>query len=314
MISFKNKKHTAVFGLVLVLTFGCTATGQIDWAKLGGTLLQVAALNYTGPLVETVDTVFTAFTGKKMERPPASQDPESQDQQYPYPEPAYPEQTTGPQGYPPDMNQPQDGWDSWGDPYPDPAARTNPAPNALAIDFAMMRAAPGGYALMQDGTRLRDGVGRPEDGDKFGIVFATNETAYVYIVNVDATGWAQTLFPYPDVPGYGNPVAPGREIILPNDQLYGLDDARGIETVFVLVSRQPNLDLENALQPLRGMERSASIGARGNQARVSIPSVGQRGLVGIVPGANKAQTVSLDRYFTEPETGELAFSRWFTHE
>lgn len=309
MNSFKNNKHTAVLGLILVITFGCTATGQVDWAKLGGTILQVAALNYTGPLVETVDTIFTAFTGKEMQRPDQSQYPDSQ-----YPAPAYPDQTAGDQGYPQEAGYADESWDSWGDPYPDPEERANPASTALSIDFAMLQTVPGGFAVMPDGARLRDGVGRSEAGDRFGIAFTTSEPAYVYIVNVDATGWAQTLFPYPDVPGYANPVAPGREVILPSEQLYGLDDARGVETVFVLVSRTPNRDLEAALEPLRGMERNASVGARGNQARVSVPSVGQRGLLGIVPGASQAQTVPLDRYFTEPMVGELAFSRWFNHE
>lgn len=314
MNSFKKNKQTAVFGLILVMTFGCTATGQIDWARVGGTFLQVAALNYTGPLVGTVDTLFTSFTGKEMQRPDLAQNPDSQ-----YPAPIYPEQTAGDQGYPQqgypqDASYPEESWDSWGDPYPDPSARANPAPTALSIDFAMLQTVPGGFAVMPDGARLRDGVGRSEAGDRFGIAFATNEQAYVYIVNIDATGWAQTLFPYPDVPGYANPVAPGNEIILPSEELYGLDDARGVETVFVLVSRTPNYDLEAALQPLRGMERTASVGARGNHARVSIPTSGQRGLLGIVPGAAQAKTASLDRYFTEAATDELAFSRWFSHE
>jgi hypothetical protein len=184
----------------------------------------------------------------------------------------------------------------------------------LSIDLALLRTHGNEFAVMPDGARLRDGIGRPEDGDRFGIVFATNQTAYVYIVNIDATGWAQTLFPYPDVPGFNNPVAPGTPVLLPNEQLYGLDDARGVETVFVLVSRTPNAGLENALAPLRGMERIASIGERGAESRVSVPLVGQRGLVGIVPGATRAQNMPLDRYFTEPGTNELAFSRWFNHE
>jgi hypothetical protein len=186
--------------------------------------------------------------------------------------------------------------------------------NALSIDFALLRTFGNEFVMMPDGARLSDGVNRPESGDRFGIVFSTTESAYVYIVNIDATGWAQTLFPYPDIPGFSNPVAPGQPVLLPNEQLYGLDDARGVETVFVLVSRTPNVQLENALVPLRGLERSAFVSSRGVEERVSIPMVGQRGLVGIVPGATRAQGVSLDRFFTAPNAGEMAFSRWFVHE
>jgi hypothetical protein len=229
--------------------------------------------------------------------------PESQ-----YPQGQYPDQTAN------QPNYPQQGWESWGDPFPDPSQRAVVERNALSIDFALMRTLGNEFAMMPDGARLRDGVNRQEAGDRFGIVFSTNEPVYVYIVNIDATGWAQTLFPYPDIPGFSNPVAPGQPVLLPNDQLYGLDDARGTETIFVLVSRMPNHELENALAPLRGLERSALVSARGANERVTIPMVGQRGLLGIVPGANRAEGVALDRFFTAPNAGELAFSRWFVHE
>jgi len=309
MVRNKKNKLVALFSLFLIATFGCTATGQIDWARIGGTVLQVAALNYTGPFVASVDTVFTAFTGEKLERP-------QQDQygDYGYPQPLPQDQPVYPGQMPTDQSYPQDSWEQWGEPAPDPTARTNPAAGALSIDFALVKSDASGFTAMADGDRLRDGVQRSEEGDRFGIMFATDESVYVYIVNVDATGWAQTLFPYPDVPGYGNPVAAGSQVLLPNEQLYGLDDARGIETVFVLVSREPNKQLEAALEPLRGMERNMSIGARGSQARVTVPTVGQRGLVGIEPGASRTEAAALDRYFTAPATGEFAFSRWFVHE
>jgi hypothetical protein len=184
----------------------------------------------------------------------------------------------------------------------------------LSIHLALFTMIDDKPVVMPEGAGLRDGVGRPEPGDRFGIAFASKETAYVYIVNIDATGWAQTLFPYPDVPGFDNPVSPGQQVILPNDELYGLDDQRGIETIFVLVSRTPNPELENAIAPFRGVERSQAVAARGISERVTIPLIGQRGLVGITPAASLAGSVSLDRFFTERSTSELAFSRWFIHE
>jgi hypothetical protein len=254
---------------------------------------------------------------------PGSQYPDSTSAQsgYPQQQSGYPEQQSGyPEqqtGYPqqqPGYPEQQQSWEPWGDPFPDPSQRAVAERNALSIDLALIRTYGNEYAAMPDGARLRDGVNRAEDGDRFGVVFATTEPAYVYIVNIDATGWAQTLFPYPDVPGFSNPVAPGQTVLLPNEQLYGLDDARGVETIFVLASRTPNYELENALAPLRGMERNASVASRGAVERVSIPMVGQRGLVGIVPGVARSQGASLDRFFTAPGTGELAFSRWFVHE
>ena len=250
---------------------------------------------------------------------PDSQFPQSQypGEQYPeaqYPSQQYPEQQYPSQQYPEQQEHGQPSWQQWGEPFPPSSERAEIERNALSIDLALIGTVGDQYAVMPDGARLRDGVGRPEAGDRFGIEFSTTESAYVYIVNIDATGWAQTLFPYPDIPGFSNPVAPGRAVLLPNDQLYGLDDTRGIETVFVLISRTPNTNLENALAPLRGMERSTLIGTRRVQARVTVPMIGQRGLVGVVPGATAARNLQLDRYFTAPATNELAFSRWFIHE
>lgn len=354
MLWLKKNKNLVVLGVMSALIVGCAANGGFDWGKLktfGKTLLHAVALNYTGPSMASIDTLVAAFTGQQVLRPdqqlypgqygysdpygqtqyPNTQDPYGQDpySQYPgqqYPESEYPQyqETQYPQSqdqytqYPDQASNqpgyPQQGWESWGEAYPDPSRRAVVPRNALTIDFALLRAVGNQYVMMPDGAVLRDGVGRSEPGDRFGIVFQTQEQAYVYIVSIDATGWAQTLFPYPDIPGFNNPVAPGQPILLPNEQLYGLDDARGTENIFVLVSRTPNRALEQALAPLRGMERSESVSARGATERVTMPMVGQRGLTGIVPGASRTENVELDRFFTAPNAGELAFSRWFVHE
>jgi hypothetical protein len=264
MVCLRKNRQLAVFGVTAIISAGCTATGEIDWTKVNaitGTLLHAVALNYTGPAVASVDALVAAFTGQEVQRPDQQQYPgqygytgtESPQMQYPqgqdpysqYPGMQYPETQ-----YPEAGAYPDQGWKPWGNPYPDPTPRGIVERNALSIDFALLRTVGSDFAVMLDGDRLRDGINRAEPGDRFGIVFATNEPAYVYIVNIDATGWAQTLYPYPD---------------------------------------------------------SAT-------ERVSVPMVGQRGLVGIVPGANRAQGVALDRLFTAPNAGELAFSRWFTHE
>jgi hypothetical protein len=347
MISVTKNKKLIVLGLASAVVVGCTATGGIDWTKIkqfGGTFLHAVALNYTGPAVASIDLLVSAFTGQQIQRPDQQQypgqyqygDDQYSQSQYPgseypgmqYPESQYPQQQSGypeqqsgyPQqqsGYPEQQSgypEQQQSWEPWGDPFPDPSQRAVVERNALSIDLALIRTYGNEYVAMPDGARLRDGVNRAEAGDRFGVMFATTEPAYVYIVSIDATGWAQTLFPYPDIPGFSNPVEPGKPVLLPNEQLYGLDEARGVETIFVLASRTPNYELENALEPLRGMERIASVASRGADERVSVPMVGQRGLVGIVPGVARAQGASLDRFFTAPGTGELAFSRWFIHE
>ena len=49
MMSLREKKQLAALSLTVAMVVGCTATGVISLAKLAGTIMQVAALNYTGP-------------------------------------------------------------------------------------------------------------------------------------------------------------------------------------------------------------------------------------------------------------------------
>lgn len=337
-------KPVLVLCAVSIAVFGCTSTGDVDWtkaSKLAGTVLHAVAVNYTGSATAVVDALVEVFTDQKVDRPkkqkypgvyeyPSSGGPPSIQygtyDQYPgvkYEQPAFP--PAKPTGSPPPDIQygyakanetalSNQGWEQWGESFPAMSSGPSIDPGALQIDFSLFKGDGGEYKVLPDGARLRDGVNRPEPGDRFGIAFSTVASVYVYIVSIDATGWAQTLFPYPDVPGFSNPVRPSQPVLLPSERLYGLDDARGIETIFVLVSRTPNRELEAALAPLRGLERSASTASRSAQAHVTVPLTGQRGLIGIVPGAAVANNRPLDRYFTSPGSQEFAFSRWFYHE
>jgi hypothetical protein len=255
-------------------------------------------MNYTGVYFDTVSSLVYAFTGQQIPSPDTPQDP------------GYADAQLGAVTVTPDGG----GWQEWGEPIPSADTRAAEPDGSLSIDFAMIRRSSDGLSLIEDGDTLRDGVNRPEEGDQFGIAFGVSEQVYVYITSVDATGWGQTLFPYPEVVGFDNPVRPGTQVFLPGKSMYGLDDARGVETIFLLVSRAPREDLEQVLEPLRGKERNTFIGARGNSARVTIPLVGQRGIGAVTASETRSGNLQLDRYIGKPGENEIAFSRWFNHE
>ncbi|MBF0622286.1 MAG: DUF4384 domain-containing protein [Magnetococcales bacterium] len=85
--------------------------------------------------------------------------------------------------------------------------------------------------------------------DMYRIGFIPNEQAYVYIFQIDSLGQIYRLFPTSTVislEGKGqNPVSSGKEIFLPHrNKYYSLDNNIGGEKLFIIVSHQPEADLE----------------------------------------------------------------------
>jgi hypothetical protein len=194
----------------------------------------------------------------------------------------------------------------------------------LALDVVMLRRVridgQESVAPIEDGDQLLDGRGDPDAGDQFGILFSASSEAYVYVVAIDATGWVQPLFPM-DRPPYTNPVFADQQIKLPGeDYWYGLDQARGVETVYFMATRQRHTELEARLEPFQGQERPPA--AEVEYRQVTQVQVIERGLTGIRPGgqaevlsdAGGAQAVALTSFFSETGEGEFVFTRWFNHE
>jgi Domain of unknown function (DUF4384) len=200
------------------------------------------------------------------------------------------------------------------------------APEPIALELTVVREVVlDGRSVpvpLEDGALLRDGVGRPgEKGDDLKVRFEVNVPCYVYAVWVDATAWATPLFP--EGPGYAfeNPVQPHKSYGLPGgDDWFYLDDYRGVETVYVVASREPLADLEQVLGELHGKERAF----RQDVERPTLldePGEVTRGLAGTRPG--RADVVARDGTSHEVETqafiaglasGELVVTRWFHHE
>jgi hypothetical protein len=118
--------------------------------------------------------------------------------------------------------------------------------------------------LHQDGAPLRS-------GDSMRVVVRASVPAYVYVLLLASDGGASVLFPNPDM-ALVNPLVAQREIAIPNDGAFVLDDVRGDEHLQVLASPVPLGDLEARMAAL-----AARVGKPGKPAR---PEAGVLGSIG----------------------------------
>ncbi len=209
--------------------------------------------------------------------------------------------------------------DTSSDSAPTPAPPLEP----IGIDVALFReVVVNGRSVpvpVQDGEVLRDGVGRDENGDNLKVQIRANTECFVYVVSVDATGWAQPLFPG-GLGGGSNPVAAHQLLELPagNDWLY-LDEFRGAEMIYFLASHERRTDLEEVLGKLAGLTRPPLI----DPTPVEQPATVSRGFAGKRPGeATMAVTASdgsshqagAQSFLASVGAADLVVTRWFRHE
>jgi len=209
---------------------------------------------------------------------------------------------------------------------PAPAASLSAQTRPLALDVSVMKEiSRGGQEVptpIADGAVLHDGGSDPQGGDNFKIQIRPAQDCYLYVISVDGTGWAQPLFPSA-FSGVSNPVSAGQEIVIPggSDWFY-LDQYKGVETTWFLVSRTPRPDLEAQMRALAGRTRPAFPPDQ-QVASVKKPAVVERGIAGTRPSRVPASVVSSAglTYSVTPTTfsadsvqADLVLTRWFRHE
>jgi hypothetical protein len=273
-------------------------------SKFAGTALGIAALNYTGPYGALVSGLISTFNGGEVD----------------------PGQAV--------LNTQVEYQDNYKNTLPDDPYRQQHSAtdvfsetdfsNSLSptINASLIHSTPSGeMELLDNGATLRGPVGGYA-GDRVGIVFAPENSAYVYVIAVDGTGWTQTLYPDPAL-GHDNPVPAGTEILLPGEALYGLDNVPGVETIYILSSNQPRRELEAKLQPFLGKERPPAA-SNSSYRSVDRPIIISRGLTGVRPGnyANSAATkpaamqsgLPLNTFVAADGENEIALTLWFNHK
>jgi hypothetical protein len=274
-------------------------------SSYAGTVLQIAGANYTGPHQILAETLVTMFNGSAVEEDQVLYDTDEPYGNY------------GGDEY--DYGESQDA-------YNDSDYQTAgyyPA-GTPSIDAALIGLAPdGAIALLENGVTLR-GPGPGFPGDRIGVAFAPANDAYVYVVAFDSTGWIQSL--YPDAAmGHQNPVSAGTEVLIPGEELYGLDNVTGIETIYILASNSPRTDILAQLQPFFGKERPPSADAA--YRSVERPIIISRGLTGLRPASvnQAAMTQStptsdgpgpivLNSFLAADGATEMTVTLWFNHQ
>ncbi|MFO0719382.1 MAG: DUF4384 domain-containing protein [Nitrospira sp.] len=188
----------------------------------------------------------------------------------------------------------------------------------MALDVALIRQVNGSngkqVALMQDGETLKGG----QDGDRFKLVVRTNCECFVYVISIDGSGWAQSVFPVANGP-VNNPLKPEVEQAFPDGPYwFTLDQFKGVETFFLVASPARRTDLEESLGQLAGQQRPAGQVA----AQVEEPAVIPNGFGKTQSGqaaqvqddGQQAMQVTPLSYVAAKVGDDVRVTRWFRHQ
>lgn len=114
----------------------------------------------------------------------------------------------------------------------------------LGVRYAILKRADAQRTVEVD----PEGVFRA--GDRIRVSIEVNDGAYLYIVNRGSSGAWKVLFPSAEVQGGHNRVEPGRGYEIPPGYVFTFDEQPGVERLFLVLSRQPETDLESLIYKL----------------------------------------------------------------
>lgn len=188
----------------------------------------------------------------------------------------------------------------------------------VALDVALIRQVNGSngkqIALMQDGETLKGG----ENGDRFKLVVRTNCECFVYVISIDGSGWAQSVFPVANGT-VNNPLKPEVEQAFPDGPYwFTLDQFKGVESFFLVASPARRTDVEESLGQLAGQQRPAGPVA----AQVEEPAIIPNGFGKTQTGqatqvrddGQQAVQVTPLSYVAAKVGDDVRVTRWFRHQ
>ncbi len=145
-----------------------------------------------------------------------------------------------------------------------PAGARPAAPAAPAAIPAAASAQPLGlrYSIRQEAGPGRTTEVDPEkvfrSGDRIRLAIQSNDTAYLYIIQRGSSGNWSVLFPSPEINNGQNLVERGRPVEIPPGHWFAFDEQPGKETIFIVLSRQPEPNLEGMIYSLRARQAEES--------------------------------------------------------
>lgn len=131
-----------------------------------------------------------------------------------------------------------------------PVAYTESAP--LGLRYSLLKMVDGRMAEVAPDAEFRA-------GDRIQVTVEANDAGYLYIVHQGTSGTWKLLFPSAEVEGGSNRVEKGRFYTMPPNARFVFDGQPGEEKLFVVLSRQPEPDLEQLIYKLQGGERSPAV-------------------------------------------------------
>lgn len=188
----------------------------------------------------------------------------------------------------------------------------------VALDVALIRqvTGPNGkqVALVQDGETLKGG----QDGDRFKLVVRTNCECFVYVISIDGSGWAQSLFPVANGT-VNNPLKPEIEQAFPDGPYwFTLDQFKGVETFFLVASPARRTDVEESLGQLAGQQRPAGQVAAQVEEPAIIPNGFGKTQAGqaaqVQDDSQQAVQVTPLSYVAAKVGDDVRVTRWFRHQ
>jgi uncharacterized protein DUF4384 len=327
---------------------GCASLVAPLAVKFGSDLISSASSNYSQGYATKVQELLQGVYGKGAQRLPTTQTASGD----PYASGAYPQATSAPSAgspYPAQSDPyPQGGpypavaaggqspYPSAQSPYPSAQPAQDPYPqgaygssSAIVLDAAILAQRASDRAArrtdptpLQDGETLRDGGNDPRKGDVIKFSFRVNCDCYVYVIGADATGYIARIFPDP-ASRLANPVRGNQQYVVPEGTAwYGLDQYKGVEQVFFIVSRTPRKDIEGPLTELAQTPRAAPPQNFRAVREAAMSSAAMRGLVKVQMGTPSAvQSESGQRFSFTPQAfaalggaDDVVVTRWFNHQ
>jgi hypothetical protein len=146
-----------------------------------------------------------------------------------------------------------------------PATHVVQAAVPLGLRYAVLkRDAAGKYAEVDPDTNFRS-------GDRIRMQIDANTTGYLYVVMQGSSGNWRLLFPSSEVAGGSNLVQKGQSLQIPGGQgQFVFDEQSGTEKLFLILTRQPETDLDKLIYSMRGQSPANSSPERMLMAQASL--------------------------------------------
>jgi hypothetical protein len=129
-----------------------------------------------------------------------------------------------------------------------------PAPESrVEVRQAVYTSAPLGirYTVIDEKKREIPADTTFRSGDRIRLSVEVNDSGYLYIVHQGSSGTWKLMFPSAET-GHSNSVAPGRKYLLPPEAVLTFVGKPGVEKLFLVLSRKPELALDELVYAIGG--------------------------------------------------------------